>query len=137
MNNKNVEPANRQDCTYYHWMLHADIERNKKYSHAQNFRLNKKQTSIAKLLNEIQQKTLDPSELTKNCDRAPVLIASQDSSFVIPADPRSPYAFTLNVANSPKTIKRNSFPSHDQVRISLTFTFLFKSTENRGKSINE
>ena len=107
MSNKNVGLEHRQPCSYYHWMLHAERDRKKKkYSTAQNFGLiNKKQSSIAKLLNDIHQKPRDPSQRTKTCDTASVLI---------PTDPSSPYAFTLNVANSPKT-KRNNIPSHDQV----------------------
>ena len=111
-----------QDCTYYHWILHAnfDLNRKKKYSHVENSRLfNKKRAAISRLLDEIQQKH---REFTKNLqlETAPVIIEKENISkdnILIPSDPTSPYAFTVNVGNNPQT-KKNDNLDPDQVTLS-------------------
>ena len=109
-----------QDCTYYHWILHAnfDLNRKKKYSHVENSRLfNKKRAAIRRLLDEIQQKH---RTFTQNVqiEAGSVIIQketiSQDN-ILIPSDPTSPYAFTLNVANNPQTKKKDNL-DQDQVQ---------------------
>ena len=111
--------CNDQHCTYYHWIVHAnfDLSRKKKYSHVENSRLfNKKRAAIRRLLDEIQQKH---RTFTQNVqiEAGSVIIQketiSQDN-ILIPSDPTSPYAFTLNVANNPQTKKNNDL-DQDQV----------------------
>ena len=111
--------CNDQDCTYYHWIQHAsfDLDRKKKYSQVENSRLlNKKRAAISRLLDEIQQKH---REFTKNIqlDTASVIIKKEHISrdkILIPTDPTSPYAFTVNVANNPQTKKKDKL-DQDQV----------------------
>ena len=112
--------CNDQHCTYYHWILHANFDVNgkkKKYSNVENSRLfNKKRAAISRLLDEIQQKH---REFTKNIqlETASVIIHKENISkdgILIPSDPTSPYAFTLNVANNPQT-KKNDNLDQDQV----------------------
>ena len=111
--------CNDQGCTYYHWIQHAnfDLDRKKKYSQVENSRLlNKKRAAISRLLDEIQQKH---REFTKNIqlDTASVIIKKENISrdkILIPTDPTSPYAFTVNVANNPHTKKKDKL-DQDQV----------------------
>ena len=115
--------CNDQHCTYDHWILHTNFDVNrkkkkkKKYSDVENSRLfNKKRAAISRLLDEIQQKH---REFTKNIqlETASVIIHKENISkdgILIPSDPTSPYAFTLNVANNPQT-KKNDNLDQDQV----------------------
>ena len=113
-----------QHCTYYHWILHAnfDLNRKKKYSQVENSRLgNKKRAAITRLLDEIQQKH---REFTKNIqlETASVIVQKENISrdkILIPTDPTSPYAFTVNVANNPGTKKSDNL-DQDQVTFSLS-----------------
>ena len=109
----------RQHCTYYHWVLHTDTERRKK---KKNFRLvNKKRSAITKqLLDDFQPKSQSPSKHSNNCEVSPVRIHGEKSggnTIFIPRDPRSPYAFTLNVSSTAGTNNTESF-SRDQVTCS-------------------
>ena len=114
--------CNDQHCTYDHWILHTNFDVNrkkkkKKYSAVENSRLfNKKRAAISRLLDEIRQKQ---REFTKNIqlETASVIIHKENISkdgILIPSDPTSPYAFTLNVANNSQT-KKNDNLNQDQV----------------------
>ena len=101
-----------QHCSYYHWVLHTDIQLNSsrnKYSKSRNYKLlNKKRAAITKLLDEFKQKPRYHSKYGKNtrqinCEETPVICVD---SIPIPKDPTSPYAFTVNVGNIPKPNKR-------------------------------
>ena len=113
-----------QHCTYNHWILHAnfDLTRKKKYSHVENPRLgNKKRAAISRLLDEIQQKH---GEFTRNIqlETASVIVQKENLSrdnIPIPADPTSPYAFTVNVGNNPGTKKSDNL-DQDQVTITVS-----------------
>ena len=113
-----------QHCTYNHWILHAnfDLTRKKKYSHVENPRLgNKKRAAISRLLDEIQQKH---GEFTRNIQLETASVIAQKENIsrdniIIPADPTSPYAFTVNVANNPGTKKSDNL-DQDQVTITVS-----------------
>jgi len=122
-----------QDCTYYHWILHAnfDLNRKKKYSHVENSRLfNKKRAAIRRLLDEIQQKH---RTFTQNVqiEAGSVIIQketiSQDN-ILIPSDPTSPYAFTLNVANNPQTKKNNDLDQDQTCCVVVVFLVIILSS---------
>ena len=112
-----------QDCSYQHWIIHTtlDLERKeRKYSQSDNSRLlNKKRGAISRLLAEIQQKH---GEFTKKIqvetgsdisERGEEHISKDN--ILIPTDPTSPYAFTLNVGHNPGT-KRTDDLDENQVR---------------------
>ena len=116
--------CNDQHCTYDHWILHTNFDVNrkkkkKKYSAVENSRLfNKKRAAISRLLDEIQQKH---REFTKNIqlETASVIVQKENISrdkILIPTDPTSPYAFTVNVAYNPGTKKSDNL-DQDQVTI--------------------
>ena len=125
----------RQHCTYYHWVLHTDAERKKK---KKNFRLvNKKRSAITKqLLDDFQPKSQSPSKHSNNCEVSPVRIHGEKSggdTISIPRDPRSPYAFTLNVSSTAGTNNTESF-SRDQVTCS---PLLCLASQPQAGKVNE
>ena len=109
--------CSEQDCSYHHWITHTSLDVERK---ADNSRLiNKKRTAISRLLAEIQQKH---GEFTRNIQLEAGSAISENReeiigrhNILIPTDPTSPYAFTLNVGNNPGT-KKNDDLDENQVR---------------------
>ena len=97
--------CSEQDCSYHHWITHTSLDVERK---ADNSRLiNKKRTAISRLLAEIQQKH---GEFTKKIQVETGSDISEKreeniskDNILVPTDPTSPYAFTLNVGHNPGT----------------------------------
>lgn len=93
-----------QRCSYNHWISHA----NRKISSRDNRRYfnTKKSIIISRILNEYKQKPPSPDnfndETLKYESNQKSKYSSVDS-IVVPKDPTSPYAFTLNVNHLPNT----------------------------------
>ena len=118
-----------QQCSYSHWVRHANykINQNTKSQKpsSQDMRIfDKRDVVISKILHEYRQKPPPSRSKQKHCDgqrgvrggpggvRGPKYPSQE--SILIPKDPTSPYAFTLNVNSLHKRKKKHVI---NQVRL--------------------
>jgi len=113
--------CSNQQCSYHHWVHHANYKVNQntksQRTNAPDRRIfDKKDVIIGKILHEYRQKPPPTrSKKKKHSDGQLVLPDrgvkgakySSQESILIPKDPTSPYAFTLNVNSRQKKTKKH------------------------------
>ena len=107
--------CSNQQCSYTHWILHANYpsvkQKNKNISSSRDKQFyDKKRVIISKLLNEYKSTKTSKKKLKHDQHQFKFQTNtrkySSQESILIPKDPTSPYAFTLNVSNINKRNKK-------------------------------
>jgi len=116
--------CDNQQCSYSHWILHANydiknIHNGSKFSRNQDKRLFDKQKDVKSCpISRITINYAYPSPVTRDKNFKNKLKKKKTSQecILIPKDPTSPYAFTENVSapNKPKKKKNKLLVNQDQ-----------------------